>query len=228
MRVSSLTRRAQALAPTKTSRGSSSRDILAQGEARLRAKLLVDSLERDRQFEAMKAGKLSAKDIQIPETLTAADMLSIDELRELDDANVRERHVRDQTRRTFHGLGTWVASHPEFPASEAALTAMIEWGKARGHNAGQWNVAEAAWEALQRDEILRPDYSKANAARHEQNIEMLRASGLNVQPKNPATMDEEEINQFMSSQPKVSLADSLLIDETPEVTAPEEKVEDLW
>jgi hypothetical protein len=208
-RPSSLQSRANA-APTKTSRGSSSRDIIAAGEARLRAQLIVDSLDRDRRIENAKTESLPS------ERLSAFDLLSTEELRELDNANLRERHIVEQTKRTLGGMASWLCSNPDFPSSKEAGEKIASYCQARGLNPGQWNNLDRAYAALLESGEIVQDFRKSNADAHEAHADALRANGIRVEAVDHGKMSKEEIEVWAGKQPMPLLADAFLEDTTPE------------
>lgn len=219
--------------PHNTSRGTSSRDILAQAESRLRAKMIADSLIRDQNITAWKEGRISTAELgNPPEELSPMEMLSTEELRHLDDVRARERFLEDQQRKTLYSLGVFVSSHPEFPSDTASMDRLTSYCTDHGLNPGNVDIVEQAYRDLVAAGEIVQNFTAANRIRNEANVDQLRAVGYDIKPvplePGPGlanlTAWREKVVEHMNAQPKPVLADAFLTDTTtpqePEFVAP--------
>ncbi len=78
-----------------------------------------------------------------------------------------------------------------------------------------------AYAALLADGSVTPNYTRANKNAHEEHVDLLRANGIRVDAVDPANMAKEELEQFMTAQPRPTLAEAFLPAEPTLTTAQE-------
>ena len=120
---------------------------------------------------------------------------------QLDATRRRESYIADQQKKTLAGIGSWLVSHPEFPATAEAGAKLNQYCTSRGLNAGAWNNLDLAYADLLKSGEIVPDYRASNAALHEQHADVLRANGIQIRAMDFSTATREAIDEFMATQP---------------------------
>jgi hypothetical protein len=178
-------------------------DFAALAESRKRAAILAEQIRRQREIDRISSEPLAAQSID------PAEMLTNEELLELNQQTLRAQHIREQSRRSLQVTGQFLLSHPEFPADEASGKKLGAWLESRGLNA-TWNNLQSAYDAMLKTGEIVPNYTRANRNAHEEHIDILRANGINVQPVDFSKMSKEEIEQFVAAQPHSSREEAFL------------------
>lgn len=155
----------------------------------------------------------------IPAKSNPYELLSNEQIIEMDRLTKLEESQRDEFRRNLRSFGEWSLSRREFPATPQAAEQIVNHLKASGLSLTH-NALDRAWAELQSSGAMRPDYSNRNRQAHENNVEELRSAGIQVQtPPDPHVSTEQEMSAFLRSQPSRTTAILQPRSESPDIFA---------
>jgi hypothetical protein len=185
-------------------------DLRKLAQDRHVAALMSESSRQSEEAERIRTSRLPSEGVNPYQHLSVPEIQELSRLEQLEESQKKELASQ------FTSLASWCLIHREVPANADAVVAISNWCRERGLSLAHQNL-DSAWSALQQSGRLRPNYSKANSAQHDQNIEDLKAQGVQVyEVPNPLTATAAELDDWLRNQPPPTLANLLPKNESPD------------